>query len=103
MATIAHDPNLRLVTVDGVQIAPAPRLRSRDKDLREDREITLAIIHEHLGHLTNEMADITHAIGHITHSLDRLKTLAKELEGSLGISIPEFKPHPLPKRPDQSG
>jgi hypothetical protein len=50
----------------------------------------LAIIKEHLGH--------------ITHSMGRIQSLAKELEESLGISLPEFIPHPLPDlpRPDVS-
>jgi hypothetical protein len=45
----------------------------------------LAIIKEHLGHLT--------------HSVGRIQSLAKELEESLGISLPEFTPHPLPDLP----
>ena len=42
----------------------------------------LAIIKEHLGH--------------ITHSVSRIQTLASELEASLGISLPEYTPYPLP-------
>jgi hypothetical protein len=48
----------------------------------------LAIIREHLGH--------------ITHSMGRIQTLASELEASLGISLPEFTPHPPPDLPDVS-
>ncbi len=82
--------HLRLVAVDGAQIAPAPRRRVRDAARREEREIVLAIIKEHLGH--------------ITHSMGRIQSLAKELEESLGISLPEFTPHPRPEmsRPDVS-
>ncbi|WP_150117719.1 hypothetical protein [Microvirga vignae] len=64
--------HLRLVAVDGTQIAPAPR-RPRGWNVRREREIRPCIIKEHRGH--------------ITHSLDRLKTLANELESSLGISL----------------
>jgi hypothetical protein len=64
--------HLRLVAVDGAQVAPAPR-RPRGWNVRREREIRLAIIKEHLGHLT--------------HSLARLKTLTNELESSLGISL----------------
>jgi hypothetical protein len=99
MAMIPHASHLCLVAVDGDQIAPAPPLNDRDEEIKWQREITLAIIHEHLGHLTNEMADATHALGHIAMSVDRIRTLAKELEASLGISIPDFTPRPLPKRP----
>ena len=80
--------HLRLVAVDGAQIAPAPRRRIRDAARREEREIMLAIIKEHLGHLT--------------HSVSRIQALAGELEASLGISLPEFTPHPLPDLPDVS-
>jgi hypothetical protein len=80
--------HLRLVAVDGAQIAPAPRRRVRDAARREEREIMLAIIREHLGHLT--------------HSVGRIQALAGELEVSLGISLPEFTPHPLPDLPDVS-
>lgn len=66
--------HLRLVAVDGAQIAPAPR-RPRGWNVRRERETRLAIIKEHLGH--------------ITHSLNRLKTLTNELETSLGISLPD--------------
>jgi hypothetical protein len=38
--------------------------------------------------------------------VSRIQSLAKELEESLGISLPEFVPHPLPdlpqRRPDAS-
>jgi hypothetical protein len=77
--------HLRLVAVDGAQIAPAPRRRVRDAARREEREIMLLIIKEHLGHLT--------------HSVSRIQSLAKELEESLGISLPEFTPYPLRDRP----
>jgi hypothetical protein len=84
--------HVRLVAVDGEQVAPAPRHRVRDAARREEREIMLLIIKEHLGHLT--------------HSVSRIQSLAKELEGSLGISLPEFTPPPLsdlPRgRPDAS-
>jgi hypothetical protein len=80
------------VALDGAQIAPAPRRRVRDAARREEREIMLLIIKEHLGHLT--------------HSVSRIQALAKELEESLGISLPEYTPHPLPdlpqSRPDAS-
>ena len=39
--------HLRLVAVDGAQVAPAPRRRVRDAARREEREIMLAIIREH--------------------------------------------------------
>jgi hypothetical protein len=55
MATNRRASHLRLVTVDGTQIAPAPRIARGGWKVRQDREITLAIIHEHLGHLTHEM------------------------------------------------
>lgn len=77
--------HLRLVAVDGAQVAPVPRRRTRDAARREEREIVLAIIKEHLGH--------------ITHSMGRIQSLSKELEESLGISLPEFTPHPLPDLP----
>jgi hypothetical protein len=52
----------------------------------------LAIIKEHLGH--------------VTHSLNRLKTLTDELEASLGISLPDCTPWPrldaLSSPPDAS-
>ena len=73
--------HLRLVAVDGSQVAPAPR-RPRGWNVRREREIRLCIIKEHLGHLT--------------HSLDRLKTLADELEASLGLSLPDCTPWPRP-------
>jgi hypothetical protein len=83
--------NLRLVAVDGAQVAPAPR-RPRGWNVRREREIRLAIIKEHLGH--------------ITHSLGRLKTLTNELESSLGISLgDEFvwpSPDALSNPPDVS-
>lgn len=69
--------HLRLVAIDGTQVAPAPR-RPSGWNVRREREVRLCIIKEHLGHLT--------------HSLDRLKTLTGELEASLGISIPDFEP-----------
>lgn len=73
--------HLRLVAVDGTQVAPAPR-RPRGWNVRREREIRLAIIKEHLGHLT--------------HSLARLKTLTGELESSLGISLPDDIAWPIP-------
>jgi hypothetical protein len=83
--------HLRLVAVDGAQVAPAPR-RPRGWNVRRDREIRLAIIKEH--------------IGHITHSLNRLKTLTNELEDSLGISLPDdfvwSRPDALSGPPDVS-
>ena len=74
--------HLRLVAVDGAQVAPAPRRRVRDAARREEREIMLAIIREHLGH--------------ITHSVNRIQSLAQELEESLGISLPDCTPWPRP-------
>ncbi|MBD2750755.1 hypothetical protein IC232_29370 [Microvirga sp. BT688] len=83
--------HLRLVAVDGSQIAPAPR-RPRGWNVRREREIRLAIIKEHLGH--------------VTHSLERLKTLTDELEASLGISLPDCtpwaRPDALSRPPDVS-
>ncbi len=99
MATTRRARHLRLVTVDGEQIAPVHRPARGGWKVRQDREITLAIIHEHLGHLAHEMADATHSLAHIALSVNRIKTLAKELEASLGISIPDFTPHQLPRRP----
>jgi hypothetical protein len=64
--------HLRLVAVDGAQIAPAPRCRVRDAARREEREIMMAIIREHLGH-------ITHFVGRIQ---------------ALGISLPGCTPWP---------
>jgi hypothetical protein len=77
--------HLRLVAIDGLQVAPAPKRLARAKAIRQEREIQLATIKEHLGHLT--------------HSLDRLRTLTGELETSLGIALPEFVPHPFPDLP----
>jgi hypothetical protein len=71
--------HLRLVAIDGAQVAPAPR-RPRGWNVRREREIRLAIIKEHLGH--------------VTHSLERLKTLTDELEASLGISLGDCSPWP---------
>jgi hypothetical protein len=79
--------HLRLVAVDGTQVASAPR-RPRGWNVRREREEKLAIVKEHLGR--------------ITHSMSRIQTLASELEASLGISLPEFTPHPLPDLPDVS-
>ena len=99
MATIPRVHHLRLVTVDGTQIAPVLRPARGGWKVRQDRETTLAIIHEHLGHLAHEMADATHALAHIALSVNRIRTLAKELEASFGISILDFRPHPQPGRP----
>ncbi len=74
-----HTSHLRLVAVDGAQVAPAPR-RPRGWNVRREREIRLAIIKEHLGH--------------VEHSLNRLKTLTDELEASLGISLGDCSPWP---------
>ena len=61
----------------------APRLpRPRGWNVRRECETRLAIIKEHLGH--------------ITHSLNRLKTLTNELEDSLGISLPDDFVWPRP-------
>jgi hypothetical protein len=81
MATTRRAPHLRLVAVDGEQIAPAPR-RPRGWNVRRDREIRIAVIREHLGH--------------ITHSLKRLNTLVGELEASCGIPPLDFTPWPHP-------
>jgi hypothetical protein len=72
--------HLRLVSVDGAQIAPAPRRRVLDATRREEREIIMTIIREHLGH--------------ITHSVGRIQALAGELEATLGISLPDCTPWP---------
>jgi hypothetical protein len=72
--------HLRLVSVDGAQIAPAPRRRVHDAARREEREIMMAIIREPLGH--------------ITHSVGRIQALAGELEATLGISLPDCTPWP---------
>ena len=66
--------HLRLVAIDGVRFAPAPRRRVRDAARREGREIMLLIINGHLGYLT--------------HSVRRIQALAKELEASLCIFLP---------------
>ncbi|WP_262299718.1 hypothetical protein [Microvirga sesbaniae] len=83
--------HLRLVAVDGTQVAPAPR-RPRGWNVRREREIRLVIIKEHLGH--------------VTHSLKRLKTLMEELETSLGLSLPDDfvwpRPDALNPNPDRS-
>ncbi|MBQ0820965.1 hypothetical protein KBI52_12185 [Microvirga sp. HBU67558] len=83
--------HLRLVAVDGTQVAPAPR-RPRGWNVRREREIRLVIIKEHLGH--------------VTHSLKRLKTLTEELETSLGLSLPDDfvwpRPDSLNPNPDRS-
>jgi hypothetical protein len=50
--------HLRLVAVDGSQVAAAPRRRVRDAVRREEREIMLAIIKEHPGHLTHSVSRI---------------------------------------------
>ncbi len=95
MATTHRARFLRLVTVDGAQIAPVPRL-PRGWRVRQEREETLAIIHEHLGHLTHSMVDLTQSLGFMTRRVNRLKTLTKEMEASVGVSIPDFDPLPLP-------
>ncbi len=82
MATTRRARHLCLVAVDGAQVAPAPRRRSRDLSKRWEREIRLCVIKEHLGH--------------ITHSLLRLSTLVGELEVSCGISVGDCTPWPLP-------
>lgn len=83
--------HLRLVAVDGAQVAPAPR-RPRGWNVRRECEIRLAIIKEHLEH--------------VTHSLERLKTLTDELEAGLGLSLPDCTPWPrrdaLSSPPDAS-
>ena len=87
MAMLRRASHLRLVAVDGVQVAPAPR-RPRGWNVRRDREIRIAVIREHLGH--------------ITHSLNRLNTLVGELETSCGITLGDCTPWPRPNalRPD---
>ncbi len=55
--------HLRLVAIDGAHVAPAPR-RPRGCNVRREREFRLAIIKEHLGH--------------VEHSLKRLKTLTSK-------------------------
>jgi oligoribonuclease (3'-5' exoribonuclease) len=58
-------------------------LPARAWKVRQDREITLAIIHEHLGHLAREMADATHALAHIALSVNRIRTLARRWKPAL--------------------
>jgi hypothetical protein len=41
-------------------------------------------------------------LGHLTQSVSRIQALAEELEESLGISAPEFTPHPPPDQSDVS-
>jgi hypothetical protein len=77
--------HLRLVAVDGAQIAPTPRCRVRDAAHREEREITLLTIKEYLGNLT--------------HSVSRILALVKELKECRGVSPPDFTPHPLSDLP----
>jgi hypothetical protein len=74
--------HLRLVSVDGQQVAPAPKRRVRAKAIRQEREIRLCIIKEHLGHLA--------------HSLARLKILTDEMEADLGLTLPDCTHWPRP-------
>jgi len=83
MATTRRASRLRLVTVDGNQIAPLPRRSIPGATRRQEQEVLLLVIKEHLGHFT--------------HSLARLRTLTRELETNLGISLPDYMPW---QRPD---
>ncbi|PVE26450.1 hypothetical protein DC522_01415 [Microvirga sp. KLBC 81] len=69
-------PHLRLVTVNGRQIAPIPKRLIRARAIRREREIILTLIREQLHFLA--------------HSVSRMQTLASDLEGSLGIALPNF-------------
>lgn len=68
--------HLRLVAVDGHQIAPAPKRRTRARAIRHEREIMLTLMKEQLHFLA--------------HSVSRMQTLASDLEESLGIALPNF-------------
>ncbi len=81
MAMLRRAPHLRLIAVDGEQIAPVPR-RPRGWNVRRDREIRIAVIREHMGY--------------ISQSLGRLTTLVGELEASCGIPALDFTPWPRP-------
>jgi hypothetical protein len=74
MAMLRRASHLRLVAVDGAQIGPVPHPPSRDAGLGQEREVTLAIIREHMDH--------------IRHSVNRLQSLSKESESSSDISVP---------------
>ncbi len=81
MAMLRRAHHLRLVAVDGEQIAPVPR-RPHGWNVRRDREIRIAVIREHMGY--------------ISQSLGRLTTLVGELEASCGIPALDFTPWPRP-------
>ena len=81
MAMHHHVRHLRLVTVDGTQIARVPR-RPRGWNVRRDRETRIAIIREHMGY--------------ISQSLGRLNTLVSEIEASCGIAALDYTPWPRP-------
>lgn len=83
MAMSRRASYLRLVAVDGAQIARTPR-RPRGWNVRREREIRIAIVKEHLGHITN--------------SLQRLNTLVGELETSCGITLGDCTPWPVRMR-----
>ena len=82
MATNRRASHLRLVAVEGAQIAPPPRPRNRDAELGQEWEVTLAIIREHMDH--------------IRHLVDRLRSLSREseLSGNISMPTPDF-PNPF--------
>ncbi len=75
-------PRPYLVAVDGRQIATVPRRRVRNKARRQEQEIALAILKEHLGQIDEQL-------GHLAYSVGRIRTMAGKLEASLGISVPD--------------
>jgi hypothetical protein len=68
--------HLRLVAVEGRQIAPVPKRLVRARAIRQEREIMLTLMREQLHFLA--------------HSVSRMQTLTSDLEGSLGIALPNF-------------
>jgi hypothetical protein len=42
------------------------------------------------------LATIKDHVGHLTHSLARLKTLTDEMEADLGLTLPDCTPWPRP-------
>ncbi len=88
MATTRRVQRPRLVTIDGTQVAPLPPRSIPGATKRQEQELLLLVIKEHLGHFT--------------YSLARLYTLTRDLEANLGICLPDYMPweRPDPLNPD---